>query len=89
MILLDYQNNYVGRLSNWWQCCKSFDILAISLSVLYNYFDSLTKLFSNLYLSEFLDVAKSFFVYYQVSFFSTCIQRIHLLFSLFHSAYNF
>jgi len=29
---------------------KNFDILAISLSVLYNCFDSLTKLFLDLYL---------------------------------------
>jgi len=33
---------------------KKFGILAISLNVLYN-FDSLTKLFSDLYLTEFLD----------------------------------
>jgi len=32
---------------------KSFDILVISLNVLHNYFDSLTKLFSDL-LSKFL-----------------------------------
>jgi len=33
---------------------KSFDILAINLSV-YNYFNNLTKLFSDLYLTKFLD----------------------------------
>jgi len=40
---------------------KSFDILAISLNVPYNYFDSSTK-FSDLYLAKFLDIsAKPFF----------------------------
>jgi len=39
---------------------KSFDIIAISSSVLHNYF--FTKLFSNLYLAKYLDVsAKPFF----------------------------
>jgi len=39
---------------------KNFDILAISLSVLLNYFDDLTKLFS--YLAKFLDILpKTFF----------------------------
>jgi len=41
---------------------KSFDILTISLSVLHNYFDGPTKLFSDLYLVKFLDTsAKPFF----------------------------
>jgi len=41
---------------------KNFDILAISLSVLYNYFDGSTKLFSVLYVAKFLNTsAKSFF----------------------------
>jgi len=31
---------------------KNLDILAISLCVLHNYFDNLTKLFSNLYLAK-------------------------------------
>jgi len=40
---------------------KSFDILATSLSVLHNCSDDLTKLFSNLYLVNFLDIlAKPF-----------------------------
>jgi len=40
---------------------KSFDILAISLSV-HNYFDSPTKLFSDLHLHKFLEtLAKPFF----------------------------
>jgi len=41
---------------------KDLDILAISLSVLHN-FDSLTKLLSDLYLAEFLDILKVFFPY--------------------------
>jgi len=38
---------------------KNFDILIISLNVLYNYFDGLIKLFSNLYLyiPKFLDIS--------------------------------
>jgi len=36
---------------------KNFDILAISLNILYNYFDGLTKLFSDLYLAKFLDIS--------------------------------
>jgi len=46
---------------------KSFNILTIGLSVLHNYFNSSTKLFSNpyLYIAKFLDIsAKSFFSYY-------------------------
>jgi len=41
------------------------DILAISIfSILYYYFNSPTKLFSNLYLNKFLDIlAKLFFAY--------------------------
>jgi len=46
IILLDQQNNYVAMISN--AVLQSFVILAISLNVLYNYFDS-PKLFSNLY----------------------------------------
>jgi len=41
---------------------KNFDLLAINFNVLYNYFDNSIKLFSDLYLVEFLDnLAKSFF----------------------------
>jgi len=32
---------------------KSFNILEINLSILYNYFDDPTKLFSDLYLANF------------------------------------
>jgi len=41
---------------------KSFSSLAINMSVLHNSFDSLTKLFSDVYLTKFLDtLAKPFF----------------------------
>jgi len=41
---------------------KNFDLLATNFNVLYNYFDNSIKLFSDLYLVEFLDnLAKSFF----------------------------
>jgi len=46
IMLLNYQNNFVGTLkvmSNYKN--DEFDSLAISLSVLHNYFDSSTKLF--------------------------------------------
>jgi len=39
---------------------KNFDILATTLSILHNYFNNPTKLFSDLHLAKFLD-AKSFF----------------------------
>jgi len=46
---------------------KSFDILSMSCD-LHNY-DSLTKLFSNLYLAKFLNTAKkSFFLYIYYTF---------------------
>jgi len=63
-IVLNYQNYYVGRLSYLLMsnAVKSFDVLATSLHVLHNYFDGLTKLFSDLYLAKFLDIStKSFF----------------------------
>jgi len=41
---------------------KSFDILAMNLKVLHNYFDGPIKLFSDLYLAKFLDFSKSFFL---------------------------
>jgi len=43
IILLD-QNNFVGILKVMNNAAKNFNILAISLSVLCNYFGSLTKL---------------------------------------------
>jgi len=40
---------------------KNFDLLATNFNVLYNYFDNSIKLYSDLYLVEFLDtLAKSF-----------------------------
>jgi len=70
--LLDHRNNYVGNSSMMSNAAKSFDIPAISLSVLHNYFDGLTKLFSNLYLTTFLDVSvKLLFPYFRI-----CILRI-------------
>jgi len=44
IILLDHQNNFAGILKIMSNAAKNFDILAISLSVLHNYFDSSTKL---------------------------------------------
>ena len=42
---------------------KNVDILAIILKILYNHFNSLTKLFSDLYLIKLLDTsAKPFFM---------------------------
>jgi len=43
-ILLDtgYENNFVGKIMS--DVAKNFVILATSLSVLHNYFDSSTKL---------------------------------------------
>jgi len=56
-IYIHIQNNSVGNPSMMSNAIKSFDILVISLSVLqYNYFDSLTKLFSYLYLAKILDL---------------------------------
>jgi len=56
IILLDHQNNYVSIDDN---TTKSFNILATSLNVVHNYFDS-PKLFSDL--AKFLNIsAKPFF----------------------------
>jgi len=56
--LLNYPNNYVGISSMMSIAAKSFNILAISLIVLHNYFDSSTKS-SNLCLAKFLDISKA------------------------------
>jgi len=62
IILLDHQNNYVENSSMMSNAAKNFDILAISLNILHNYFDSSLKLFSSYFLVKFLDtLAKSFF----------------------------
>jgi len=55
IILLDYQNNYVERSSIMGNAVKSFDILAIDLSILHNYFDGLIKLLVDPYPAKFLD----------------------------------
>jgi len=44
-IIVGYQNNYVGNSSTMSNAAKNFNILAINLSVLYNYFDSSTIIF--------------------------------------------
>jgi len=44
IILLNHQNNFVGTLKITSNAAKNFDILAISLSVVHNYFDNSTKL---------------------------------------------
>jgi len=43
IILLDYQNNFIGILKIISNAAKNFDTLA-TLSVLQNYFDNSTKL---------------------------------------------
>jgi len=43
-IILDYQNNFVGILKIMSSAATNFNILATSLNVLHNYFDSSTKL---------------------------------------------
>jgi hypothetical protein len=41
------------------KAAKDFDALATNLNVRHNYFDDLTKLFSDLCLAKFLNTAKS------------------------------
>jgi len=45
IIWLNHQNNFVGALNIMSNAAKNFDILATSLNVLHNYFDSSIKLF--------------------------------------------
>jgi len=45
------ENNYVGSLSTMSNMLKKILILATNLNLSYNYFDSLLKLFSDLYLN--------------------------------------
>jgi len=54
--LLNYQNNYIGSSSTTSKTAKSFDILVTNLSVLYNYCNSSTRLFADLYLAKHLDI---------------------------------
>jgi len=56
IILLDHQN-YYRKLKHDEQCCKK--ISNQPTWVLHNYFDSSTKLFSDLHLDKFLDISKS------------------------------
>jgi len=44
IILLDHQNNFIGTFKIMSNAAKNFDSLVASLSFLYNYFDSSTKL---------------------------------------------
>jgi len=65
---LNCQNNYAERLALMTMLQKVL-ILATSLSVLHNYFNSPTKLFSDLYQAEFLDTlaklpCSPYFCYY-------------------------
>jgi len=49
--LLDHQNNYVERLNDDDSVAKSFNNLAISLSVLHNYFGGPNKIiFKSIYI---------------------------------------
>jgi len=60
--LLDDQNN---------NAAKSFDIPATNLNDLHNYFDSPTKLFSDLSIPKYNTSAKSFFpynIYFEMQF---------------------
>jgi len=53
--LLDHQNNYIKHLSINDNVVKLFNILAISLSVLHNYFDGPNKIiFTSVYTAKFL-----------------------------------
>jgi len=56
IILLDHQNNYTRSSNMTSNVVKNFNILGISMSVLHNYFNSLTKLFLNLYPAKFLNI---------------------------------
>jgi len=53
------QNNYAKRLNvdDIIEKIKSFNILATSLNILYNYFDIQTKLFLDLYLATYSDTS--------------------------------
>jgi len=60
---LDRQNNYAKHLNvDDIEKIKSFNILATSLNILYNYFDIQTKLFLDLYLATLDTSAKRSFM---------------------------
>jgi len=69
IILLAYQNNFVGTLKIMINAAKNFDFSNFSFSVLHsNYFNSLRKLLFFLY-SKILDLsAKPFFPFIIFSF---------------------
>jgi len=48
IIFLNHQNNHVEDSNAMSNTTKNFDILAIILSILHNYFASPTKLFSDI-----------------------------------------
>jgi len=53
---LDQQNNYVGRFKLVARTLKPFAVLSSMFKRFYIIILSLTKLFSDLYLAEFLDM---------------------------------
>jgi len=58
--LLDHPNNYVERSSVNDNAAKNFNILAIGLSVLHNYFDDSNKIIFR-FVATFLDISTKFF----------------------------
>jgi hypothetical protein len=56
MLLLNHQNNYIGR-SSWLLRCQNFLQCSLCLNILHNNFDDPTKLFLNLYPAKFLDTS--------------------------------
>lgn len=65
IFLLDHQSNYIERLSIM-MSAKIFNILITNLNDLLNYFDDLTKLFSNLYLVKFSNISTKLFFPFRV-----------------------
>jgi len=63
---LDHQNNYLElsrTLKLVTRMSKFFAVLSSCLSILHNYFDDPTKLFSDLHVGKFLDTSvKNFFL---------------------------
>jgi len=55
IILLDHQNNYVGRVLWWLEYHHFLQHCSLCLSFIHNYFEGSTKLFSDLYLPKFLE----------------------------------
>ena len=61
IILLDHQNNYVGRSSQLLDCQNFLQPCSSRLNVLHNYFDGPTKFFADLYLAKVIDTAAKLF----------------------------